>query len=85
MLRAARRVTGLTLTAAGGALKPPVNASYLSEVELGGRPCSAKRLAALAKLYKMDDPTVRALFVAARVLPPKVYQSVLKRPETWAM
>ena len=75
----------MTLEAAGEALDPPVTASYLSEVELGHRPCPAERLEALCKLYKLDDAGARAVYVAAGVLPPKTYRAVLRAPQTWVL
>jgi hypothetical protein len=75
----------VTLEAAGGALDPPVTASYLSEVERGKRPCPAKRLEALCALYKLDDESKRAVYVAAGVLPPKTYKAVLRAPKTWVL
>lgn len=85
VLRGSRQAANITLEAAGAALTPPVTASYLSEVELGKRPCPAKRLAALCKLYKLDDEGKRAVYVAAGVLPPKTYAAVLKKPKTWVL
>lgn len=82
-LRNARYAAEMTLQEAGSALNPPVSVSYLSEVELGSRPCPTRRLAELVQLYKLDETKQRTLFVTARRLPPKTYKNILKSPETW--
>lgn len=57
--------------------------AYVSDVERGKRSVSAARLRALADAVDLDTDGRRALFAAAKCLPPSVHQRILRAPEVW--